>query len=569
MLRNFSIIFLIGLAACAQTPVQNKAQINTKKIVRNNSKSDLNKSILVSQNNITPKEEELYISDQTPAPTPTPILEIKKILVGSPMDKLKQINELMNMSLTNSQIDELKSIARDLIQDDLNLDDLESIVDSSAYNSFQGFINYRIAEYYLDKKDKSTAKKFFVKASYFQPGSEISVLATNMIQQLDSSRHVEPKTIGVILPLTGKNSIIAQRTLRSIQLGLGLKNHQSSFKIAVIDSEGKPETARRGVERLVTEDNVIAIIGGLISKTATAEGSKAEELGVPILILSQKQNITDIGSSVFRNALTAQMQVRHLVKQSIEVEKLKKFAVLFPNDIYGVEFANIFWDEVLARGGKIVAAQSYNPKDTDFKQVAQRLVGTYYIEDRYEEFKLRSKELKDKEKDKKKSVRENTTEDILTPIVDFEAIFIPDTPKTMGQVAAFLSYTGVKNIKLLGTNLWNSPNLNKRAGLFAHNTVYVDGQNPFINSTFYQDYRQLYNEDPTLMDIQAYDSALIIKQLVLNGSENREDLTGRLKNLNQFPGSTGFLSISKDREILRPIFTFSFDKQNNNLIKIQ
>jgi ABC-type branched-subunit amino acid transport system substrate-binding protein len=125
-----------------------------------------------------------------------------------------------------------------------------------------------------------------------------------------------------------------------------------------MDSEGNPDNARRGVERLVKEDNVIAIIGSLLSKTAPAVAAKANELGVPTLALSQKAGVTEVGPSVFRNALTSEMQVRQLVKSAMEDLKLRRFAILYPNDPYGVEYANIFWDEVLARGGVITAAQT-------------------------------------------------------------------------------------------------------------------------------------------------------------------------------------------------------------------
>src|SRR6185369_3531304 len=118
--------------------------------------------------------------------------------------------------------------------------------------------------------------------------------------------------------------------------------------------------------------------GSLLSKTALPLAAKAQELGVPSIGLSQKAGLTEIGDKVFRNALTSEMQVREVVRVAMDELGLKKFAILFPNDPYGVEYANIFWDEVLARGGSVQAAQTYNPKDTDFRGVIQRLVGTYY-----------------------------------------------------------------------------------------------------------------------------------------------------------------------------------------------
>ena len=42
------------------------------------------------------------------------------------------------------------------------------------------------------------------------------------------------------------------------------------------------------------------------------------------------------------NALTSEMLVRHLVKIAINQKKLKRFAILYPNDPYGIEYANLF-----------------------------------------------------------------------------------------------------------------------------------------------------------------------------------------------------------------------------------
>src|SRR5690606_20620431 len=169
------------------------------------------------------------------------------------------------------------------------------------------------------------------------------------------------------LPLSGKYADIGRSVLNSIQLGLGVYDKNTDIRLAVIDSEGKYLDARRAVEKLVIEDHVVAIIGSLQSKTATSISSKAQALGVPTIVLSQKSGITEIGDFIFRNALTGEMQVQYLVKTAMEKRGFKRFAILYPEDAYGTEYANLFWDAVLAAGGEIKAAQSYNPKETDFR----------------------------------------------------------------------------------------------------------------------------------------------------------------------------------------------------------
>lgn len=492
---------------------------------------------------------------------------------GDYMQALKE-SVGFSVSAANPQEQEsfrLKSV--EIVEGKLNQEQLEKVARDSDFGFARGYALYRLGENALDERDKDRARKYFASVRDFLPGSDLALRAQDILSQLESSRFVESKTIGVVLPLTGKNAPIGQKALRGIEMGLGLNTPGSGFRLAVMDSEGNPDSARRGVERLVKEDNAIAIVGSLLSKTAPAVASKADELGVPTIGLSQKSGLTDLGPSVFRNALTSEMQVRYLVRTAMEDYGMKRFAIVYPNDPYGVEYTNLFWDEVLARGGTIASVQVYNPKETDFRYPIQRLVGTYYIEARVDEYKARSKhsvEVAEKNK-KKKSIRQSHEEDVLPPIVDFDAVFIPDSSKAMGQIAAFLSFSGVKGVKLLGTNLWNTLGLAKRAGNFANSLIFVDSFLPTLGtpSRFVQEYKALYNEEPSLIEIQAYDSALILRQMVAQGAATRESLTRELSSLKRFPGALGVLNMSPDREIQRPLMALTLDKGDIVPLKIQ
>lgn len=451
----------------------------------------------------------------------------------------------------------------EIIENKLNADQLQKAAEDQQLGNLRSGAYFRLGEMSLDNKNQDEARSYFSKAISVDPSSEDAQRAQDLLSQLEAVRRVEPKTVGVVLPLTGKYSSIAQKTLRGVQMGLGLyNNYPSSFKLAVIDSEGNPDAARRGVERLVKEDNVIAMIGSVLSKTAPAVAAKTNELGVPSIALSQKSGITEAGTNVFRNSLTSEMQVRYLVKVAMEDLGMKKFAILFSNDPYGVEFANIFWDEVLARGGSITAAQNYSAKETDFHDVIQRLVGTYYIETRNDEYRVR---LKDWAKAQgKAAARMTPPDDLLPPLVDFDAIFIPDSAKSMGQIAAMLTYNNVKNVKLLGTNLWNTPGLEKRAGNFANNLLFVDSfvsSDPnYAHSQFVKDYKTIFNEEPGILEVQGYDAALLLRQLISQGYTSRESLSRALAKVQDFPGSLGPLSITQDREIMRPLTALTLEK---------
>jgi branched-chain amino acid transport system substrate-binding protein len=457
--------------------------------------------------------------------------------------------------------DQFRFKAIDLVQTKLSPEELEEVGRGSDFGFIRAHAFYKLAQSKLEQKELESARRFFYSVTELAPGSDLASRAKESILQIDSSRQVQSQTIGVVLPLTGKSATIGQRALRGVQMGLGLHQSFSNFKLAIIDSEGSPDIAKKGVERLVLEDNAIAIIGGLLGKTANEEIAKAGEYGVPFFALSQKSGLTELGPHVFRNSLTTEMQVRELVRTAMVDLGLKKFAVLYPNDTYGVEATNLFWNEVLARGGSIEAAQVYKAGDTDFRQTVQRLVGTFYIEARNEEYKFKQKEFF--ENNKSKSSRLNfSPDDLLTSDVRFEAVFIPDSSKTMGQLSAFLSYAGVKNVYLMGTNLWNGPGLDKRAGHFAQQILFVDSYSPsdLKSNRFMLDYMALYKEQASVIEVQAYDSALMLRQLILQGTTRRESLISQLTQLKDFPGAIGPLSVTSDREVKRPLLSLTLDK---------
>lgn len=389
---------------------------------------------------------------------------------------------------------------------------------------------------------------------------------------------VNSKKIGVILPFTGKNSSVSQRLLDSVRMGLGLKNSSGSpsdFSIVMYDSQGSPELAAAGVEKLLRDDQVIAIIGGLGAKEASSIATKADYFQVPFFAFSQKSDLTSDTSYTFRNAITPGMQVNKLVDFAVNVLKAKRLAILYPNDAYGIEFANAFWDYSLAAGASIVAAQTYDPKSSNFTVQIQKLVGTYYIEPRLDEYNEKLKEIKQK-KDKKTKPnqpkvvsRENEAkENLLAPIVDFDAIFIPDTSRLVGQVMAFFKSADVTSMTYLGTNLWNTDDIFRRTGLADNNQsnriFFVDAKNTpedINQSSFHAEYVRLHQEEPTLLESQAFEVAHILYSSIRNGYTGRGSLADRLRSLGTVKGAYSEIYMNNNQELERPVSILGLEQK--------
>ncbi len=471
------------------------------------------------------------------------------------VDALKAAVVLAERETDLSVRDSYRLRAIDLIESRLNEKEVTSIANSD-FGWLRAYAYFRLGMIAVDERDHAKARSAFARVIELQPTGELNERARQRMDQLDARRKVESFTIGAILPLSGKYANVGARTLKGLQLGLGIYgSERSEFKLALQDEEGTADSSRRAVERLVTEDHVMAIVGSLLSRTAVNVASKSEELGVPSIGLSQKAGLTEIGPTVFRNAVTSQMQIRALVRVAMENLGIKKFAVLYPNDAYGVEYTNLLWDEVLSRGGQITAAQIYEPNETDFSSHVERLANKYYFEDREDEYKYILRDWAKKQKSL--TSRKSIPEDLLPPIVEFQALFIPDGIKAVGQIAPMLAFKDVRDVKLMGTNLWNTDALITRGERHVEKSIFIDSlfaqDNEFRNSKFFRDFQKVFNEEPGLFELLGYDTGLILKQLILSGERSRGALAEKLANLKNFPGGVSSLSMNDRREIQRPL----------------
>lgn len=458
-------------------------------------------------------------------------------------------------------------IAQALIENKISQAELEDASLNPTFNPVKDQILFKLAKIHQKNNELIRASEYYRALASQYPQSPLAAQANIALVSLQSANVTDAHVIGAILPLSGRNASLGQHVLNALRLGLEMNKPDAKFRIALFDSESNPEQAASGVDKLVRDDHAIAILGGFSAKEATAIAERAELYRVPYVGFSQKTGLTNLGENVFRNALTPEMQIDLLVQFAFDKLNAKKFAIMYPNDFYGVEFANIFWDHVLARGGQITAVQTYDPKETDFSENIQKLLGTYYVDARLDEYREREKQLKAARKNstQPKNSREHWSEEnALPPIVDFDAVFVPDTSRALGQILAFMKFNDVSKMNYLGTNLWNSPELPQRAddpnaGLYFVDAFDVSQGATPQNQGFFKDYFDAYNEAPTLVEIQVYEVAEILRSQLEAGVNSRDTLASNLRALGRFAGVTGELRMSNQRELERPLNIMTLD----------
>ena len=444
---------------------------------------------------------------------------------------------------------------------------VESLLEIQPTNKLlKSYLYFKLGKYYFENSDFELAKNYLNTVRDIDRG-EYREKAQSILDQMSAKSIIDRKTIGIILPISGTHGVYGKKALLGITKAFEIYNSDkdSEFELVIMDSKNNESVASRAVEELVTEHHCIAIIGGLLSKTSTIISEKAQDLGIPNITLSQKDGITDIGKYIFRNAMTLSDQIDYLVKTAIDKYDKKNFGVLYPNTKYGIDSSYIYWQKVLQYGGNFVASQSYDHVETDFSEQIKKLVGTYYTRARKEEYDSNLE--KWKSDNPHMSARSNPPSDLLKPIINFDALFIPDDVKALGQISPMLSYNDVDDVLLMGTNLWNTRLLQERITEEAK-LIYVDSFDPkaqlFAKSPFKNNFFKNFEKEPSIIELQSYDAGVFLRTGLAKLNDNsREKLRDIMENLRNVPGALGKLSLKKDsREVIRPLVLFEHIKSD-------
>ncbi|MBI2712770.1 MAG: penicillin-binding protein activator, partial [Bdellovibrio sp.] len=363
----------------------------------------------------------------------------------------------------------------------------------------------------------------------------------------------DSRAIGVLLPVTGKYSKFGNKAIQGLELAFDIFGPKGgdSFTLVIEDSGDEPAQAVKALERLVFQHHVVAVIGPMLSKGIEPIAQKARDLGVPLLSLARRE--TPPMDFVFQAGLTQQIQAFEIARFAIEKMNLKKFAILTPNDKMGQEIAQFFWDAVETLGGKVVGSESYNVGETDFRQPVDKLSGLFYTNARQRELDQKAKD-RDELKIKKRTRR---TEQYfaLHPIVDYDAVFIPDEAKVAGQIIPTFAYRDVEKVRFLGTAAWNSPEFINRTQSQAEDAAFVEAFYPDNMSPtakkFIDGYRKTFDQEPGSIEALSFDAGSLLKQILTESPiMGRAELRNRLRETKGFSGVTGKLTF-RDGQFFR------------------
>jgi ABC-type branched-subunit amino acid transport system substrate-binding protein/predicted negative regulator of RcsB-dependent stress response len=440
----------------------------------------------------------------------------------------------------------------------LDSEDVAIILNAPAKGLPMDFLLFQLGLNYTMEERYDDALKILREYLERYPDDEHRVIAENLINEINKNAVFNRYSIGCLLPLSGPYQTFGQRALKAIELAYNQFSSGSDgppIKLVVKDTGSDPGKTQMALQELVSEQ-VAAILGPLVNVEIAAR--QAQQMGIPIITFTQKDGICEIGDKVFRNFITPRMQVQAVASFAMQELGATRFAILYPDETYGVTFMNLFWDQLIELGGHVVGVEAYKPRQTDFADPIKKLIGLYYAipED------LKSQGEVDTEPQEAETSDQNDesppAEEQPEPIVDFDAIFLPDSPQIVGLVAPQLAYYDVKDVYLLGTNLWHSKSLIKMADQYVQGAVMPDGF--FANSSapavkkFVTLFEDTYDQKPEFIEAVVYDSAMILFQIVDQPQiRYRSEIRDGLVNLDDYPGVTGHTRFDENGDVVKKL----------------
>lgn len=508
----------------------------------------------------------------------------------------------------------------------LSFADVKGLKAEAATDPFvDEVVTWKLARIAGHQKDDVAAQSLAQDLVKKFPKSRFAKDAAALVARLETRVQTNPMAVGVVLPLTGEYAAYGKRALTAVRLAFNLTVSEeptlepvldeatgemvqpkrepeklagtlvtpSGLKLIVKDSAGRVDRAQAAVRDLVEQDHVIAILGDILIDTSLPIALAAEDYAVPMVSLSRREGVPEAGPWSFRLALTPKKQARALAEYAVDGLKMKRFAIMYPKHAFGTELMNEFWDALDARQAEVTAIESYNHDQTSFATETKSLVarGQGGGNTAVTECRDNARDITNEYRRKKALEGCN---DKARPVIDFEALFIPDGARAVGfvvpaliaddvllshnkfAVEAYKKATGndkVRTVQLLGASTWNDPDIATRLGREVDGAVFVDGFDGNARSAlvakFVDGFARVLHSRPALVEAQVYDGARLVGAL-LEGQgpagqtekpKTRAALRQALDDVNGFVGVTGPITFDDAGDSQTPLHFFVIDHE--------
>jgi hypothetical protein len=335
--------------------------------------------------------------------------------------------------------------------------------------------------------------------------------------------------IGLLVPLTGKNSEIGQSIIKSTRLAIN-KINNTSIEIVPRDTKSSPTDTLRAAKELGGLG--IKIIIGPVFNENQAYLDELKE--ITFISLTNKRD--NKAKNIINAGINATSQLNG-IKKFIELNEIKKTIFLTPDVDYKGEIEKAIDNSKI----KILANYVYKTDPTKLTNQIEKITNYNQRKQNLEDEIVRLE--KSNQSNKERLIERLKKRDTLGG-VKFDSIIIADFDESLKSVTTSLLYTDISPKKkyFITLNQWFDESL---LGEVSSQPLYF----PSINKKNYEDfsieYFEKFNQYPNQLSFLSFDLVGLIYYLIIQNNFIIDKKIFTKKNL--FKGKVGVFEIKNNK----------------------
>jgi branched-chain amino acid transport system substrate-binding protein len=327
--------------------------------------------------------------------------------------------------------------------------------------------------------------------------------------------------VGEFASLTGKEATFGtsshegtELAINEINLAGGVLGKQ--IELLTEDNQSKAGEPANIVNKLISRDGVVAILGEVASSRSLEAAPIAQTAKIPMISpASTNPKVTEVGDYIFRICFIDPFQGTVMANFADKTLKAKKVAILTDaKSDYSKGLAKYFKEQFAKNGGTLASELDYNGGDKDFKAQLTTIKGA-------------------------------------AP----DAVFVPGYYNDVALIAIQAKELGL-TIPLFGGDGWESENLlqvGKDAveGHYFSTHCSPEDTSPKMVS-FVAAYKKKYHKTPDAMAALGYDSVYVLAEAIKRaGTTEGPKLRDAIAATKDFEGVTGKFSLDAKRDAVK------------------
>jgi ABC-type branched-subunit amino acid transport system substrate-binding protein len=335
--------------------------------------------------------------------------------------------------------------------------------------------------------------------------------------------------IGLLVPLTGKNSEIGQSIIKSTRLAINTINN-ASIEIIPKDTQSNPEVTLKAAKELANSG--IKIVVGPVFNESLIYLDELSEL--TFLALTNKND--NFSKNIINAGINATSQL-NAIKKFIELNEIKKTIFLTPD----VSFKNEI--EKAISNSKIKTLENYI-YNTDPTKLTKQIEKITRYEIRKQNLEDEINRLEKSEQSNKEFLIERLKKRDTLGSVKFDSVVISDFDESLKSVTTSLLYTDItpKEKYFITLNQWFDESLLKET---SSQPLYFPSANKDNYDEFSNEYFEKYNQYPNQLSFLSYDLVGLVYYLILQNESVIDKKMFTKKTL--FKGKVGVFEIKNNK----------------------